>query len=130
MIYLDQRGIHIGETAAFYVLKLEQNYAVLVDNPGQFDQALEAYERALQLAYQLDQPIVAAEIQVSRTVALKLLSAANRKSIPTVLDGRQETEDQWCRPPSSFSCQTRNEHLIRCTYATTIMPTSWQSALR
>jgi CHAT domain-containing protein len=72
--YREARSIllPLGEATAYYLLTLEQNYAVLIDNAGQYDQALEAYERALQLAYQLDQPIIAAEIQVNRTIALEM----------------------------------------------------------
>jgi CHAT domain-containing protein len=72
--YREARAILLPllDEGANYLQSLEQNYGVLLENQGHYPEALEAYERALELAYQLDQPIVIAEIQVNRAVVLEL----------------------------------------------------------
>jgi hypothetical protein len=58
----------LGEPAAFYLMLLEQNAGWLLHVQGRYADALEAYARGLALAYQLDKPVAAAEIQVNRTL--------------------------------------------------------------
>lgn len=73
--YTEARAIllHLGADTAFYLLRLEQNYGWLLHNQGQYDTALETYHRAITVASQLNQPIVAAEIQVNRAFTLGML---------------------------------------------------------
>jgi tetratricopeptide (TPR) repeat protein len=72
--YREARIIFLSsiDESSFFLLRLEQNYGVLLEDQGDYHEALEAYERALELADQLGQPIVITEIQVNRAVVLEL----------------------------------------------------------
>lgn len=59
----------LGDSGAFFVLRLEQNYGWLLYNQGRPAEALATYERALALAERLAQPVVAAEVAVNRALA-------------------------------------------------------------
>ena len=60
----------IGETASYYLLRLEQNYGWLLHNQGQYERALGSYEQATLLAQQLNQPIIELELLVNNAITL------------------------------------------------------------
>jgi CHAT domain-containing protein len=73
--YDEARAVYLplGANAALYLLRLEQNYGILLRNQGLYDTALAVHERAYAMAIQLDRPDIAAEIQVNRTLTLGML---------------------------------------------------------
>ncbi|HEY0738832.1 MAG TPA: CHAT domain-containing tetratricopeptide repeat protein [Herpetosiphonaceae bacterium] len=77
----------LGDDAARYLMTLEQNAGWMLHHQGRYADALAAYGRALALAYRLDQPAAIVEIQVNRSVTLKLVgSLADEELI--LLDSR------------------------------------------
>ena len=68
--YRDAREVFVqlGGQALPYLLLLEQNYGWLLHNQGLYHEALAVDERALALAAQLTQPVIAAEVQVNRAL--------------------------------------------------------------
>ncbi len=66
-----------GDAARIHLRHLEQNYGWLLHCQGRYAEALQAYERALTLAHQLDEPMAAAEIRVNQAVALGMLGRLN-----------------------------------------------------
>ena len=60
-----------GEAATYYLIMLEQNVGWLYHNQQRYADALAAYGRALTLAYAYDDPRLAAELHVNRSLTLQ-----------------------------------------------------------
>ena len=80
-----------GVIACLPLLVLEQNAGWLLHNQGRYADALAAYGRALALAYQLDQPDRAIDIQVNRTITLEVFGHLDEEEA-TLLASRTAAE--------------------------------------
>ncbi|MBV9790435.1 MAG: CHAT domain-containing protein, partial [Chloroflexi bacterium] len=90
------RLLALGDAAAQYLMTLEQNVGWMLHHQGRYAEALDAYGRSLALAYRLDQPAAIVEIQVNRSVTLKLVGSLDGEEA-LLLGSRAVAEagEQW-----------------------------------
>lgn len=81
----------LGEPAQLPLLVLEQNAGWLLHNQERYAEAMAAYERALALAYTLELPERAVDIQVNRTVTLARFGRLEEEEA-TLLASREQAE--------------------------------------
>jgi CHAT domain-containing protein/tetratricopeptide (TPR) repeat protein len=83
--------VTLGGEALVYLLLLEQNYGWLLHNQGLYHEALATAERALALAAQIDRPIIAAEVQVNRSLTYAAIGRLAEAKV-TLLQARVVAE--------------------------------------
>lgn len=73
--YEEARSIYlkIGTTMARHLHALEQNYGYLLHEQGQYEAAMVAHDRALQLAHQLQEPVFVTEVRINASLTLGML---------------------------------------------------------
>ncbi|MEZ4728295.1 MAG: CHAT domain-containing tetratricopeptide repeat protein [Caldilineaceae bacterium] len=70
----------------YYLLVLEQNYGWLLHQQGKYEQALNVHERALAIAIQHSEEVIANEIRVNRTRTFSMLGRFNEAEAQYLAD--------------------------------------------
>lgn len=73
--YEEARALYmrLGDPALWLLHALEQNYGYLLHEQGHYEAALAVHERALRLAYQLNDPIFVTEVRINSSLTLGML---------------------------------------------------------